>query len=182
MIISHPLINEPLASLVIGHIAKRAHISAFLIAPDGIVRAINTRGVELMGLNPDEVLQKAFAALCDEAARPDLDQALAKVLSGQSVQMAAKFTACAEPGHVEIELVPVEWSAETVTHVLAMVTRPGDGDEDAHALLAEARHSISNLATVMQSTARMLEKYKDDARLQTLARGLIEAADQRSKG
>lgn len=181
MIVSHPQINEPLASLVIGHIAQRAHISAFLIAQDGIVRAINTRSVALMGLNPDDVLHKAFVDLWAETERSGMVTALSEALSGNHAQLGAEFIACTEPGTMDVEILPVEWSAKTVTHALALVTKPAEGPDDAQALLVEAQHSISNLATVMQSTARMLAKYKDDERLQMLARGLIEAADQRPK-
>jgi len=167
-------------TLMQGHLAERSAFCAKVIDRDGKVVGINRRGLDMLGIESEEVCGKVWLDFWQGDAAIKAQDALAAAFAGRPSVFSADVCSVGTHTVWEIEILPLELENDEVRSVLALSVDLSRRAEQARSGLLESLnetlHAMANIATVSQASARMLPRATDEQIISEIASELSQAA------
>ncbi|MBY6004989.1 PAS domain-containing protein [Salipiger bermudensis] len=184
MILNGEQVSLRALALMQGHLAERAAVCAKVIDREGKVVGINRRGLEMLGVESDDVCGKVWTGFWKGGEAIKAEEAVSDAFAGRSSAFTGEYFGTGQRTIWEIEVFPLERDEDGVRTILALsidVTgryAPEATIDEAGLLgsLNETLHAMANIATVSQSSSRMLPRAKDDRIITEIASELAQAA------
>lgn len=184
MILNGEQVSLQALALMQGHLAERSAVCAKVIDREGRVVGINRRGLEMLGIETEEICGKVWTGFWQGEEAAKAQEAVAAAFDGRSTGFTAAFYGTGRRTVWEIELLPLERAEDGVRSVLALsvdITARADAAQaiDEPGLLGalnETLHAMANIATVSQSSSRLLPRAKDERIISEIASELSQAA------
>ena len=184
MILSAEQVSLQALALMQGHLAERSAVCAKVIDRDGKVVGINRRGLEMLSVESGDICGKVWVDFWEGREAVKAQDALVAAFDGRPSAFTGDFFGSGARTVWEIEILPLERGEDGVRSVLALsvdVTERAEQERESDQTgllesLNETLHAMANIATVSQSSSRMLPRAKDDKLIADIAAELAQAA------
>lgn len=189
MIIDGGKVSASAISSMIGYVARRANVCAKVIDRKGKISAVNGRGLELLQSTSEALCGKVWIDFWSGLHKETAENAVNSALNGRPSSFIGEFEQAEGTSLWEVEVIPLEWTNDEVSSVLVVSCRLSDPEPDLDdesdvrrilSQLGEALHSMSNLANISSSSARLLRRSADTEMVTEIAAALEEAAQKAS--
>lgn len=184
VILSRDLMSDETTVAMLGHIAARTRVCAMVIDREGRILAVNQSGLDLLEVALSDICGQVWAERWQSPERERADLALARAFAGETAGFTGLCRREEEATAWEVEILPLERRDHAVATVL-MICRQIEvplaagltSDDPKDAALGDALHAFANLASVAESSVRLLERVSEDPKVSEIAAAMQQAAD-----
>lgn len=185
VIVTSKDVDSSTITAMVSYLESRSAVCAKVLDVNGDVVAINRRGLELLCVDATDICGKMWTSFWSGDARVSAENAVARAFGGNPARFVGEFHGVEGLTFWEVETFPLERAADGTVHSILVIsvnitkTIGADGGQDNLDLvraLSQTLHAVSNLTNVTASSARLLTRSGDDARVRDIAQGLEQAA------
>lgn len=170
-------------SSLMRHVVETSPVCAKVIDRHGRVVAVNRRGLDLLGINGDDICDRHWADMWSGTMKDVVAAAVERAFGGEPTSFRGPFRETDPDAVWDVSLFPLEWSGDRVETLVAVsvnlanVLKARD-EREASEDLRTALHALGNLAAVGQSCARLLRRSSEDPAVLEIAEGLLAATEE----
>lgn len=184
VILSRDLMSDETTVAMLGHIAARTRVCAMAIDREGRILAVNQSGLDLLEVELSDICGQVWAERWQSPERERADLALARAFAGETAGFTGLCRREAETTAWEVEILPLErrdHAVDTVLMICRQIEVPLaanlNSDDPKEAAFGDALHAFANLASVAESSVRLLERVSEDPKVSQIAAAMQQAAD-----